>query len=450
MFRMKRRIWLTKEVLAWAFFDFANQSYTIVILTAMFPVYFSKYIVPGGGNRGEQLWATCGMITQAIIILTSPIIGALADFSGAKKKWLFLTYALCVLLTAAMGLVTPGQVLFGSLLFISSYLFYGAGENFLSAFLPELARDDDMGKVSGFSWALAYCGSLLALGGAAIIFMLVAPDKADAHVVGAFRLSCVWAAVFFLIAGIPIFVVLKERKQREQMPAGQTILTVGFHRLAQTFREIRGYQMLFRYLAIMSFFFAGVQTVYWFSGIMAREHFHFREEKMIFFLMVVTVPGVMGAALTARYQDRIGTRRTIMICLAYWTFVMIVAALARTEWLFWVVGNLAGFGLGALGTSTRVMVGLFSPQHKAGEFFGFWGIAHKLAAIIGLGSTNFILHQTENRSIIIACNAVFFAVGFFLMFLIDEQAGRERANRAALEHIRKHHDYVGELEGHVT
>ena len=448
---MKRPQWLTKEVIGWALFDFANQSYTMVVLTAMFPLYYSKIVVPDAGdNRGEQLWATCGMITQVIIILTSPLIGALADFSGAKKKWLFLTYVLCVALTATLGLIGPGQVMLGSILFIASYLFYGAGENFLSAFLPELASHDDMGKVSGFSWAIAYCGSLLSLGGAAVIFALVAHgDESGPRANLAFRLTAVWAAVFFLIAGVPIFLVLRERKLAEKLPPGQTMLTIGFVRLAQTFREIRGYRMLFRYLAIMTVFFAGMQTVYWFSGIMTKEYFHFKNAKMILFLMEVTVPGIIGAALTARYQDRLGTRRMILICLAYWAIVMIIAALARQEWLFWVVGNLVGFGMGALGTATRVMVGLFSPPHKAGEFFGFWGIAHKLSAILGLSSTALILHLTDNRSIIIACNAIFFIIGFFLMFTIDERAGRAVAVQAAKDHIRKHHDYAGEISDSI-
>jgi MFS transporter, UMF1 family len=427
---MSKPAWLTKGVWGWAFFDFANQAYSIVILTAMFPIYFSEHVVAEGGARGEQIWSACGMVTQVLIMLLSPLLGALADFSGLKKELLFVTYAGCVLLTAALGLIGPGQVAAGSVLFVLSYLFYGAGENFLSAFLPELSKQEDMGRVSAFSWAIAYTGAILALAGAAAIYLLW-PG------VPGFRLTAVWAAVFFLIAGLPIFVLLPERKTREPLPAGQTLATIGFHRLFMTMRDIGRYRQLFRYLAIMTFFFAGVQLVYWFSGIMTTDHFKFSQEKMLFFLMQVTVTGVIGAALTGRVQDRIGSRTTILICLAYWAIVMLLAGFARSEWLFWVVGNLVGLGLGAIGTATRVMVGLFSPAHKAGEFFGFWGMAHKAAAILGLLCTTVMLGFTDDKGVIIAANAIFFIGGFALMFTIDEKAGREAARRSEEEYQQR-------------
>lgn len=425
---MRTPSWLTREVWGWAFFDFANQAYSIIILTTMFPVYFSDHIVPADGNRGKQLWAICGMVTQVLIMILSPLVGALADFSGLKKELLFVTYAGCVLLTAALGLVGPGDVAAASVLFVLSYLFFGAGENFLSAFLPELTTPADMGKVSAFSWAVAYVGAILSLMGAVLIVM-VAPDASN-------RWTSVWAAVFFMAAGMPIFFTLPERKTREPMPPGQTIFTVGFHRLAGTIRHIGRFRQLFRYLGVMTIFFAGVQTVYWFSGIMTTEHFHFSQTKMLMFIMQVTLTGVAGAALTGAFQDRLGTRRTIHICLAFWAVVMILAALAQREWQFWIVGNLVGLGLGAIGSATRVMVGIFSPQHKAGEFFGFWGMAHKLAAILGLGCTTLILQFTDSHAVVIGSNAIFFIVGFVLLFWVDEGEGRLEAERSEAEHQR--------------
>jgi UMF1 family MFS transporter len=437
-----KRPWLTRPVFGWAMFDFANQAFTLVILTTMFQVYFVSHVVPGDESLGRKLWAVSGITTQVIIIVISPILGALADFSGAKKKLLFVTYVGCVMLTAALGLIPPGGVALGMTLFIGAYLFYAAGENFMASFLPELASHRDMGKVSAFGWTLGYIGGLLCLGGAIVVTLIV-------PVPTGYRWVCVWAGAFFLLAALPTFLFLHEHKQPEQLEPGSTYLSVGFTRLGQTFREIRHYKHLFRYLAIMSFYFAGVQIVYWFSGTITKVLFNFSDLKMAIFILQLTVTAIFGAILTGRYQDRIGTRVTILICLAMWMLTTLGAAFATKEWMFWTVGNLLGLGVGALGTASRSMVGLFSPQHKAAEFFGFYGLAHKLSAILGLGSITLAEYIFRgNFHLVVASGATFFLGGLLLMLTVDEKDGRTAAKRAAREHVRKYHDYEGALPDH--
>jgi MFS transporter, UMF1 family len=464
--RLRRQPWLTREVWGWALFDFANQSFSIVILTAMFQLYFTQVVVPGetmpfmaadssvmesfgdstmvpaalandssepqlDHSRGERLWALAGMTSELLIIFLSPLLGALADFSGAKKLLLTITYIGCVLFTASLGLVAPGSVAWGMALFIIAYAFFGSGENFLSAFLPEIAKPADMSRVSAFSYAVAYSGALVSLGGAVVIIYLF-KDPTGATAPLGFRLTAAWAALFFLAGGMPMCFWLKERKTREPMPPGQTILTVGFHRLGQTFGEIARYRMLFRYLAIMTFFYAGMQIVFWFSATITSKHFEFTDGKTGLFMMQVTVTSILGAVLTGRYQDRIGTRATLMVLLAFWTATILTASAARSEWVFWLVGNAVGLGLGGMGTASRVMCGLFSPPHKAGEFFGFFGLANKLSAFIGLGTIAIVrsIVPRGEFGLVIASSAIFFAGGFFLMFLVDERAGRIAALRS--------------------
>ena len=151
---MTKRSWLNKEVFGWAMFDFANQAFTLVILTTMFHLYFVNHIVVGDESRGRQLWATSGIIALLMVIVVSPLIGALADFSGAKKKLLFVTYVVSVTLTASLGLVAPGQVAAAMVLFVVGYGFYAVGENFMAAFLPELARHEIVGH--SFSTSAAF------------------------------------------------------------------------------------------------------------------------------------------------------------------------------------------------------------------------------------------------------------------------------------------------------
>ena len=435
----KLRKWFNREIFGWAMFDFANQSFTLVILTTMFQLYFVNYIVENDDQLGRQLWATSGVIGQVIVIAISPLIGALADFSGAKKRLLFATYVMSVLLTASLGLITPGQTALGMTLFIVGYIFYATGENFMGSFLPELAKHRDMGKVSGFGWSMGYVGGLLCLGGAAAITAIVEDQ------VAAFRWICVWAGVFFMLAGIPTFVLLRERKLAEDMPPDHTMLTIGFVRIAETFRSLSRFKQLFRYLGIMTFYLSGMQIVIWFAGTIARDLFHLSEAQLAIYIVVLTVMALVGAVLTLTIQDRIGTRTTILLALGIWLPVMAAAGFASPErqWLFWVLGTGIGLGIGMLGTSSRSMVGLFSPHHKAAEFFGFYGLGHKFAAIIGLGWTILaeMIFSQDQYNLVVASSAMFFIVGIGLMFTVNEKEGRIVAMKASRAHERKFRDY---------
>jgi MFS transporter, UMF1 family len=444
---MKRPAWLTKEVFGWAMFDFANQAFTMVIITAVWQQYFIKQIVPmenGSDERGKRLWEISNISAELVIIAISPLLGALADFSGSKKKFLFVAYLGCVLATLGLGLAGPGDIALAMTVFIIGYVFFGSGENFLNAFLPEIAQQRDMGRVSAFSWAVAYSGALLSTA-VAYWLLTVFNDTHHGH-----RAVAVWCGLYFLAGGIPTFVLLRERKLRETLPAGQTLATVGFYRLMQTFRDMSRYRQLLRFFVIVMIYLAGMQVVIFYAGSITNDLFAFtKTEQGIFFAQVI-VTGIIGAAITGRVQDRIGTRTTILVLLMVWAITMFFAGFATQRWVFWVLGNFIGFSMGALGSASRVMAGLFSPHHKAGEFFGFYGMAQKLAVILGLGFQFLLGTMGVGFNWAIAASAIFFIAGFFLMFTIDEREGRIVAIKAAREHVRKHKDYAGRIAGDVT
>jgi len=453
---MRRPPWLTREVFGWTMFDFANQAFTMVIITAVFQQYFIKQVVPGvegSDDRGRRLWEISNISAEIVIIALAPLLGALADFSGAKKRFLFLTYVGCVAATLLLGLVGPGDVALGMVFFIAGYIFFGSGENFLNAFLPEISSQKDMGRVSAFSWAIAYCGALLST---AVAYTIIAgyshDDATGLQVVDptGYRWVSVWCGLYFLLGGIPTFILLKERKLRESLPADATMLTVGFHRIGQTFREVRMYRQLMRFLVIAMVYMAGMQVVIFYAGSIASDMFHFDASKQGIFFAQVIVTGIIGAALTGRVQDRIGSRLTIQILLVIWALTMFLAAFAQREWVFWVLGNFVGLSMGALGTASRVMAGLFSPHHKAAEFFGFYGMAQKLAVILGLGFQFLLGSLGVEFNWAIAASSIFFLAGLVLMFSVNEREGRIIAIKAAREHVRKHQDYAGRIEGDVT
>ena len=440
MTSLKRRIpaWLNKQVFGWAMFDFANQAFTLVILTAMFSVYFKDHVAPAG--TGEYYWSAAGIITQVMVIILAPILGALADFTGAKKRLLFITWIGCVIFTASLGLVPPNSLWLGLTLFIIAYLFYASGENFMAAFLPELAPHRFMGRVSAFGWTLGYCGGLVCLAGAAWIVSFWEEGAPTGY-----RFVSLWAGVFFFVAAIPTFVYLKEKKQPEPLPPGRSYVGMGFGRLLETYRSLREYRRLFHFLAIMTVYFAGVQIVFWFAGILTQELFNFEPAQSGMFILQMTVTAIVGAMLTARYQDRIGTKNFILIVLAAWIVAILATAYvawlisrdAGRPWMPWVVGNVIGLIVGGIGTSSRAMVGLFSPQHKAAEFFGFFGLAHKLSAILGLASIALARWLLGDWHLVVAAGSIFFIIGFVLMLGVNERDGRVAALRQGKAHQRR-------------
>jgi UMF1 family MFS transporter len=244
--------------------------------------------------------------------------------------------------------------------------------------------------------------------------------------------------------------LLTEKKQRESLPPGTSIAGIGFVRLWQTMRDLRRYRHLMWFMVIATIYLAGMSVVVFYAGTISRELFGFTEAEQAVFFAQVIITGVIGAAIVGRVQDRIGSRITIQALCVIWASTLLVAGFATREWMFWIAANFVGFAMGALGSASRVMVGLFSPQHKSGEFFGFYGMANKTAVILGLGFQFMLGMWGAKFNVAIAASAAFFVIGFGLMFTINEREGRIVAIKAAREHIRKHGDYSGEIAGDVT
>ena len=154
-----------KELFGWAMFDFANSSYTTVIITVVYAVMFPEIIVgidtDGSFGTGNLLWSLALAISYGLVVVAAPIFGAIIDFTAAKKKFLFLSYLLTIVATAALFFIKPGYYQLGMILIILSNFGFATGESFVSSFLPELGPPQDLGKISGYAWGLGYFGGLL-------------------------------------------------------------------------------------------------------------------------------------------------------------------------------------------------------------------------------------------------------------------------------------------------
>lgn len=417
-----------REVWAWSMYDLANQSFTVLINTVFFAIYFSSRVAENP-DRGGAMWGMAVAVSNLLVVLSAPILGALADFTGAKKRLLFLFYALCVACTCALGLVTPGAVVLALALYIPANFFFAAGENVIGAFLPELADSSRMGRVSAIGWTLGYVGTLLVLPASLLITGATITD-------GEYRLVFVFAGLWFLVFASPTFLFVRERKAPEKLAPGERLLTVGFARLTDTARHAARFGHFLRFLAFFLIYSCGTQVIIYFAALVTKTDFGFSDLKLTLFMLQLAVSAGIGAAITGLVQDRIGHRRTLHAILILWVVAVLGAAVMPRspdfEWAIWLAGNVIGVALGAIGTGSRALVGLLTPLHKTAEFFGLWGVAYRLAGVLGPPIYGLAAHALGSSAALLIV-AGFFAAGFLGLFLVDEREGAAAARRAGIE-----------------
>lgn len=412
-----------REVWAWAMFDFANSGYTTVVITAVFNAFFVG-VVAQGAVWGTFAWTAALSFSYAVIVLTAPVIGAYADAHAAKKRLLAVTTAGCVITTAALALVGPGELALAIVLLVVSNFFFGTGENLIAAFLPEIAKGRALGKVSGWGWGLGYFGGLVTLGLClAYVTRAQAAGEAAAQFV---PVTMLITAVMFLIASLPTFLVLRERAV-----ARPGVLVNPFARTWRTLRDARRHEDLMRFLVCILFYQAGVTSVVALAAIYAQEAMGFETQDTIFLVLLVNVTAMVGALAFGHVQDRLGHKLTIALTLIGWLLTIAVAWAAITRPMFWVAANLAGLCLGASQSAGRALVGYLSPASQRAEFFGLWGLAVKLSSIFGplsYGAVTWMSGGDHRRALLTV--AVFFIAGLALLTGIDVKRGRRAARLA--------------------
>ena len=418
-----------KEVWAWGMFDLANQSFTLLIITVLFPIYF-KTVAVGDPSKGDALWSAGVSAALFIVVVLSPILGARADSRGSRKKFLMVSGIGCALLTAALALVEPGSGWIGLMIFIPANILYQLGENLLASFLPGLSTTRTIGKVSAIGWTMGYVGGLMLLVIVAILAFAAGWDSPER-----WRPIFIIAAVWFALGMIPAAMILKE-------PTSQVSELGAFARLKQTINEAAHHRELFRFLIAFLVYGFGVQTMIAFAAILAGD-FGIEGNQLILFVLQLTVTAGATAIVVAKFQDKIGVKATIIGFLAVWIVscaamfgVKVMIPNDPPAWIFWMIGNGIGIGLGGIGTSSRAIVGMFAPKHRTAEFFGLWGMTYKLAGAIGVLAFGQIKAWVGD-SAALGLLTGFFVVGLVLMVRVNVISGIRSARRGEREGASK-------------
>lgn len=432
-----------REIFGWCMFDFANSSYTTVIISVVYCEIFTQLVVPSDPNsvnpfqHGNSLWAWSLALSYLFVVLTGPIFGAITDFSSTKKLFLFISYIGCIIATFMLYYVNPGMIWLGFILVAISNFFFASGENFASSFLPTLGAKEDLGKISGYAWGIGYFGGI-----GSVVLATTLGDYTLANYEN-LKLVGPYTAVFFLVAAIPTFLFLKE----PHLPLGHkpnvNYLKVGLDRVVTTLKDASRFKDLMIYLVSLFFTMAALAIAISFAFIYGSQEIHIEAQHKQVMFIFIQISAAIGALAFGVVQDNIGAKKTFNLTLVLWIavcaliyFVQDVTAALNlvfgkewtVQWVFVFISSLAGMGLGSTQSASRAMVGIFSPEAKSGEFFGMWGLSGKIAAAVGLFLFGYI--QT-----IVSLRNAFLVVGFFYVIslvinlFVNEKRGVEAANQ---------------------
>ncbi|HKJ70543.1 MAG TPA: MFS transporter [Gammaproteobacteria bacterium] len=412
------------EVLAWAFYDFANSGYTTVVTTALFNMYFVR-VVAGGADWGALAWTGALSAANALVLLAGPWVGQSADESGRIKPWLAASTALCVAGTLALASVGPGEVVWGGAVVVVATVGFGLGENLIAAFLPRLVPPDRLGRTSALGWGIGYLGGMLTL---ALCLAYVFWSRARGGAMTDFvPVAMVLVAVIFALAALPTFLRVRERPG----PLARSGYRTGpWQRMLRAWRDARRLPDLARFLVCLGIYYCGIQTVVALAAVYADQAMGFTTSQTLGMILVVNAAAAAGAFALGPVHDRLGAVRTVALTLVAWTAALVVAYLARSAALFWVAAALVGLCIGASQSSGRALVALLSPAGHEGAFFGLWGVALKLAAIVGPPVYGLLTYLSggDYRSALLV-TAGFFLVGLALLAGVDERRGRRARDR---------------------
>lgn len=406
-------------------FDFANSGYTTVVITAIFNAYFVA-VVANNEEWGTLAWTMALAVSYAMIMVTGPLLGAYADAHAAKKRLLLLTTAGCVVFTAMLSLVGPGDLWLAVALIILTNFFFGSGENLIAAFLPELAAGEALGTISGWGWSLGYIGGLVSLG-CSLAYVTWAQGQ-ELQAAQFVPVTMLITAALFAVSSIPTFLYLKERALPQARGAGRGAAREALSRLAQTLSHVRHYRDLGTFLACLVFYQAGIQAVITLAAIYAQQAMGFSTGDTMLLVLVVNVTAAGGAFAFGSVQDRIGHVPTVALTLVGWMAMVLIAWKADDSAMFWLAANIAGLCLGASQSAGRALVGYFSPGARRAEFFGLWGLAVKLSSILGpvtYGLVTWISRGDHRLAMLIT--GAYFLVGLIILAGVDVRRGRRAA-----------------------
>lgn len=395
-----------KKIFAWTLFDFANTSFSIIVVTFLYAIYFKKEVT-GNQSIGDFYWSLGTSAAMLITAIIAPVLGAIADYSTGKKRFLLFFTALCIVFTGLLFFVHKGDVFLGLLFFIIANIGFEAGLVFYDAFLPEITTPKNYGRVSGYGFAMGYLGSLATL---LIVYPFIQANE--------IRTTFIVAALFFLVFSIPIFVTLKDN--RKPRATNESYIKIGFTRVFNTISHLKHVKNLATFLLAYFFYIEGVNTVIFFAGNYASTTLGFSTQEILIFFVTVQTTAILGSVILGIVSDSIGQKRTLIITLLIWMITVGIAYSTTSTIGFYITGLLAGAAMGSSQSTSRSLMSKLTPPDRKTEFFGFYSFFGKSSAIVGPIVFGLISYKTGNQKWAILSTAFFFIAGLIVLLFVKD------------------------------
>ncbi|MBI5187520.1 MAG: MFS transporter [Nitrospirae bacterium] len=401
-----------RQIVSWCLFDFANSSYSAVIAAVIFPVYYANVIVGNETGMGDLWWGRAISLSMAFIAVTSPLLGGIADYSGIRKRLLFVFTALSISAVAGFSILQKGMFLEGFILIVLANIGMEGGLVFYNSFLPEITEREYQGRVSAWGYGVGYIGSIISL-----ILAIPLVNK------GYFDAIWLMVALFFAFFSIPAFLSLPHDRKDRFTPslrarAGfifRDAASKGFKYTWNTFKEIWSKNEPRKFLIAYLIYEDGVNTVIVFSSIFAATTLSFAPQELIGLYLAVQTTALTGAFLMARPIDFWGPKKVATLSLLMWTTVTILAFFVQTKGYFWLIACIAGLGLGTVQAATRAFFAQFIPPDHESEYFGVYSMVGKSSAIIGPSLFGYISSSFGSQRPAILSVALFFLIGLIIL-----------------------------------
>ncbi|OGT69307.1 MAG: MFS transporter [Gammaproteobacteria bacterium RIFCSPHIGHO2_12_FULL_45_9] len=404
----------------WCLYDWASASFPIIVTTFIFATYFTSRVA-ADTITGTYQWANATAIAGLIIAATSPLFGAIADYSGHHKRWLFFFSLLCIISTSLLWYAYPAvdYVIFTLVCVIIGTIGLEISLVFYNAFLPHLAKPNSIGRLSGIGWGCGYLGGILALTLTLVLFVKSTPAWLNTQSAEQIRICGPLAGIWYLLFSLPFFLLIPETGNAN-MPLLRAIRS-GTQDLISTLKSLPKQKNMLIYLISHMIYTDGLNTLFAFGGIYAAGTLHFSFSEVLVFGIMTNIMAGIGAIGLSWVDDYLGSKSTILISLVCLLIFGIVILVAEHKYTFWIGALLLSLFLGPAQSASRsLMTRLIIPE-KATEMFGLYALSGKATAFIGpwlLGSMTLLF---DSQRVGMATILVFFLIGGWLLLYVKEQ-----------------------------
>tara|TARA_B100000745_G_scaffold88189_1_gene55293 strand:- start:526 stop:1797 length:1272 start_codon:yes stop_codon:yes gene_type:complete len=415
----KRAVW------SWAFYDWGNSAYSTTVMAGFFPLFFKEYWAdPHNPNQSTFYLGMANSIASIVVASLAPLLGSIADQGSAKKKFLTFFAFLGVIMTGGLWMVSQGNWQMAVLFYVMATIGFASGNVFYDSLLPGLASEERVDVVSSLGFGLGYLGGgLLFL---VNVFMYLKPEIFGiSDGATAIKLSFLSVAVWWAVFTIPLILFVPEPKNYDSVKIKNAI-QMGWIQLIQTFKEIRNMKVVGTFLLAYFFYIDGVDTIIK----MAVDYgmsLNFSGESLIIALLIVQFVAFPAALVYGRLGSKVGAKRAIMIGIIAYSFITFLGYFITKAWHFYVLAILIGLFQGGIQALSRSLYTRIIPAEKSAEFFGFYNMLGKFAAIIGPALMGTISLVTGSARLGILSILLLFILGAFLLNKVDLDEGKRLA-----------------------